>query len=659
MPAHAPTHQPRSPVGPLSAFGLSSPHQIPLLLPRRWEDLRDVRERFAFSPGDAGRFVVVTGRLAKRPERQSGPPRLSVVIKDADGRPLRFQLYGEPPALETFEETLRVRSENLAVSGELRLFGHVAQLRRASLVESEWIGRVRPVYPGSKRCPPELTRQWVTLRLDETIPIAGRWLTDKLLPLVGDMDLLRRLCEIPSGVCLERVLERAHRPLAPRQGDRAHAILERLSALGQILEAGATHDLNRAAPDWYTPGDWRLRAIALPFDPTDEQCAAVEECVSDLGGPLAMRRMLIGDVGTGKTAVYALVAAACVDGGARVAVMLPNERLAHQVHANMRSWWPDIRGLLLTGSTNGEVDVERDRLVIGTTAVLHRETGPFDLIIVDEQHKFSREQRERLLQPRTHQLEVTATCIPRSQALMKLGMIGISRLRKAHVDKRIHTRIWDSAQQVELFQALRQTCAQGHQIIVIYPRKSLNDDGKAKAAAEEAFANWDNLFPGRVALAHGGRNSEENEAAMKRMAEGDADVLIATTVVEVGIDLPRVRRVMVVQPDRLGVIQLHQLRGRAARKGGDGWFDLYLQQSVSDKTRKRLELMPRTTDGFELAELDMRLRGFGDIKAAAHKQSGADNTFLFSKNISIEAAEHVARLLETVSTRTESDTRRT
>ncbi|APZ42533.1 DEAD/DEAH box helicase [Acidihalobacter ferrooxydans] len=643
--AATPTQDAREAVGLLSLFGLTQRWQIPMLLPRRFEDLRNPVTQFTSVDGLDASAQLVVGRLARPPDRLSNPPRMDVVLCDVNGFTLKFTLYGDRASLDEFENTLVSRRSEVAVFGEPRWYGKTLILRSAALVDADWVGRVRPVYPGTRRCSPETTRRRVLSDLQTLAPITAAWMAQHLVPAVGSMDAVKHIAGIPPNVTLSRVIERAHLPLAPEQGVAAQRMLERIGALWQFICALDSHRTVQAVPRWRAPADWRRRAPALGFHLTDEQIRAVDETVEDLRADVAMRRMLIGDVGTGKTAVYALVAAACVDGGARVAVLLPNERLAEQVHANMARWWPDLSPLRLTGETDASVDIASQRWVVGTTAILHRKSGAFDVVIIDEQHKFSREQRDALCSAGTHQLEVTATCIPRSQALINFGMARVSRLRQAHVNKRLHTRLWNPGEQSGLFAAIQQTCRRGDQVIVIYPRKSLSEDSDAKEAAEAAFVHWDRIFPGRVVLAHGDQDTRSNAEAMDRMAKGAASVLIATTVVEVGIDLPGVRRVVVVQPDRLGLVQLHQLRGRAARTGGEGWFDLYLQHKVSPKTRERLSVLLTVSDGFEVAEQDMRLRGFGSLSAHSNRQSGADGMLLFGHSISVELAEEVAAKL--------------
>ena len=187
---------------------------------------------------------------------------------------------------------------------------------------------------------------------------------------------------------------------------------------------------------------------------------------------------------------------------------------------------------------------------------------------------------------------------------------------------------------------------QGKQVLVVYPKRQDEDEQAARHSVDGAFRLWDKIFPGQVRLAHGGQTDEEKGAALRDLRENRAQILVATTVVEVGIDLPNLYHVVVVHPERHGLSGLHQIRGRAARKGGVGYCDLYLPEPVSADSMERLKVLTLTENGFEVAEHDMRLRGIGDLAKESEKQSGADETFLFGRPVRVEVLDAVLKSLE-------------
>ena len=358
-----------------------------------------------------------------------------------------------------------------------------------------------------------------------------------------------------------------------------------------------------------------------------------------------MRRLLSGDVGTGKTAVYGLALAYCIKHGAKAAVLLPNQTLARQIHGDMTAWWPELKPHLVTGNSE-QVDASSS-LVIGTTALLHRDLGEQDILVVDEQHKFSREQRERLAKPGVHLLEVSATSIPRTQALVRYGALHVSKLTQGHVRKVINTSIITHGDRAVLFADLRKAISRGDKLLVIYPRRGDEEDDieSPLPSAEEAFASWRHAFGDLVRLVHGARAAEENQQTIQDMIEGRARVLVSTTVVEVGVTIPGLRHCVVVHAERFGLTTLHQIRGRLCRDGGSGTFALYLPAPVKPEVHARLQVLVDTTDGFEVAERDMRIRGFGDLSANSDKQTGDGMGFLIGRPVDVDALDQaIARL---------------
>ncbi|MDN5872500.1 MAG: DEAD/DEAH box helicase [Nitrococcus sp.] len=636
-------------LGRLAVLGPKEPWQVALLLPRAWDDLSPVIETFERDAllERTREQVLLRGHLESRPDTHHRPvPRVNAYISDPRGQSVAFTIFGNTA------ETARRLSEmasDLCLRGRLDEYRDSPQLTNAEIVHPAWAGRLRPRYPGKPSViGAALVRERVVGLLRAALPEAERFIVEQVTE--GDPARFDALVAEIAGEAtpIRAVLIAAHAPRTLEQGERAQAVLERLSALALVRATLAARD-RRGAARWHVQTHWSARARALPFALNTGQTRAIEEILADMAEGAPMHRLLTGDVGTGKTAVYATVAATALDGGARVAILAPNTSLVAQIAANLSAWWPDLDIRAVTGATAKNEQLAAHRFLIGTTALLHREIGGRDFIIVDEQHKFSRAQREELLASGCHLLEATATCTPRSQALVELGVRQTSRLTERPYERRVETRLWDRAGRPDLMAAIEASLARGEQVLVICPERGDADKGKASRAearrrAAQAFGLWDKRFPGRVRLSHGGLKGAQKNAALAALREGEADILVSTTVVEVGIDLPRLQRVVVLHANRLGLVTLHQIRGRVARTGGTGYCDLYVP--TGGEAIERLAVLCKTEDGFEVAEQDLRLRGFGDLASDSEAERGFLDGLLFGRGVRVEHVEGAMRLLE-------------
>lgn len=619
-----------NPLGRLTSFGLAEPWQVALLLPSNFDDLRRPITHFAgLHLVDGDRYLfhgVLDGAMTVQKRR---PARLSGYISDGRGTSINFSAFGDTRDLE---EEINENARDLLLYGRIKVFNNKYYLQDIELIPRKWVGWMRPRYPGKTRViNPETVRDRVMDFLRDAIPMAADWIYEELKDF-GTPEELCKLAGLPDGATVSYLLKRCHAPKTPKHAEMAHAALMRLASLG-VLRLANDNKVVTHASMFTVPAKLTERLKQIPFELTDEQKVAVTEIYQDLRAPVPMRRLLSGDVGTGKTAVFGLAVASVIDGGGRVAVMLPNKSLANQVYTELTTWWPDIPATLVTDETPEE-GLKDQPLLVGTTALLFRKTGEFALVVVDEQHKFSKEQRESMLSNGSHLLESTGTCIPRTMALMQYGVLKVSKLTKSHVKKDIESKLWQAEQRSKVFERINETLKKKGQVLVIYPKKETGDnDTSDLPSVGEAYKQWEKLFPGRVRVAHSGLPPEDNEKAIRDMKEGKADILVSTTVVEVGITIPNLRHVLVVHAERFGLTTLHQIRGRLARLGGWGLFDMLLPKPVGDKSITRLTAMTKTTDGFKLSEMDMCLRGFGDLGANSTRQTGADETFIFGKVI--------------------------
>jgi ATP-dependent DNA helicase RecG len=446
---------------------------------------------------------------------------------------------------------------------------------------------------------------------------------------------------------LGHLLRCLHTPQEVAKAVRAREVATKLTALA-IQNAALRHNTRAHHPDAPIPvtSSQVLRLAATqPETLSEEQRQVALDIASRLGQAKPLQGLLSGDVGTGKTLTFLLPAVAAVQAGARVAVIAPTDLLADQIAQQAQQRFGAL------------VDVERVRtgrkivnpaaLLVGspgiTTVAVKQGYYP-NLLICDEQHKQSTQTRERLVKPWTHVLEATATPIPRSLASALYGGMEIFNLRKCPVEKTIHCRIYDIEERPKASAMLRWALQNGHKAAVVYPRvESKSEDVQAVTKAALAL---EEAFPGKVAMLHGKMSEVELRGNMEAVRSGERPLIVASTVLETGIDIPSVAAMVVRDAENFGISQLHQLRGRLVRNGGEGWFAMLVndKNSLAPETIHRLQWVATTQDGYELAELDLVNRGFGDVDGQA--QSGRTRTLF--RLVKLTAADFLAARLSDV-----------
>ncbi|HSK10566.1 MAG TPA: ATP-dependent DNA helicase RecG [Vicinamibacterales bacterium] len=379
----------------------------------------------------------------------------------------------------------------------------------------------------------------------------------------------------------------------------------------------------------------RVRRV-LPFRLTAGQREALRQIVDDMRRPAPMNRLLQGDVGSGKTIVALLAALVALENGFQAALMVPTEILAEQhllVLTRLLTPTPFKAALLTGGATAAQrapllraIAAGHVQLVVGTHALIedpvrfHR----LALVVVDEQHRFGVVQRARLrgkgLRPDI--LVMTATPIPRTLQLTLYGGLDVSVIRGLPPGRvPVKTTVRPEARREEIYAFLREQLEAGRQAAIIYPLVEASEKIDLRAATEMADHLAQDVFPAhRVGLLHGRLPAEVRDQVMRSFAAGAIDLLVSTTVIEVGIDVPNLSVIVVEHAERFGLSQLHQLRGRVGRGGHASFCVLLYQEPLSDEARARLEAIAATTDGFAIAEEDLRLRGAGDV--AGTRQAG-------------------------------------
>ena len=405
----------------------------------------------------------------------------------------------------------------------------------------------------------------------------------------------------------------------------------------------------------------------LPFALTGAQKRAIDEICRDMAAGVPMNRLVQGDVGSGKTMVAAAAAYCAVNNRKQAALMAPTEILAEQHHASLTKLFAPmgIRTALLTGSMTpkqkslvreaiaaGEVD-----LAIGTHALLSEATvfADLGLVITDEQHRFGVGQRARLSSKGAdpHLLVMSATPIPRTLALILYGDLEVSIIDELPPGREpVDTFLVNESYRPRINAFIRKQVAEGHQCFIVCPAVEENEDLGLHAATVWADTLQQTVFPDlRIALIHGQMKGAQKEEAMASFARGEADVLVATTVIEVGVDVPNATLMVIEDADRFGLSQLHQLRGRVGR-GGHKSYCILTSHSRNPDTVQRMKAFCKTTDGFKIAEEDLRMRGPGDFFGS--RQSGLPVFKVASLSMDLQtlkdAQEASARWIDTEGT---------
>jgi ATP-dependent DNA helicase RecG len=481
-----------------------------------------------------------------------------------------------------------------------------------------------PVYPASEEVPPKRLRA----------------LVERALPHARDLpDALPAPLRVSERLPLRAdALVALHRPRSEEEGEegRRRLAFDELLVLQVGLARARAGREAAVAPALGEPGELvRRYKQLLPFTLTPDQDRAIEEIDGDLGRAAPMQRLLQGDVGSGKTvvALYALLRA--VEAGQRGALMAPTETLAEQHFLTVEPLCTQlgVSVALLTGSVKSEV--EGAQIVVGTHALIQEGVvlEQLAVAVVDEQHRFGVEQRRALVEGRTpHVLHMTATPIPRTLALTVYGDLHVTEIAKPPASRKPIVTSWVTAERSsEAYTRLRKHLDAGRQAYVVCPLIEDSETSQARAAEGEAERLQRVELKGyRVGLLHGRLRPADRRELMGRFKAGELDVLVATTVIEVGVDVSNATIMIVQEADRFGLAQLHQLRGRVGRGAEQSYCLLISRQreELTDNAQERLQALVDSTDGFELAEKDLELRGEGQLMGT--RQAGISE-FRFTK----------------------------
>ena len=596
-------------------------------VPRRYEDASTLQRIVTLEPGmDA----TILGRVVSKgvlPTRK-GLRIFQAVVRDKSSL-IECSWPGQP-----FLDRVIQRGDLLLLRGPVRFYhGRQLQPREYEILaregeESDAEGAVFPVYRATEGLTQRQVRKILADNLDDLLNLAAG---EDVLP-----PLLAQAARAPS---LREALEAVHRPpsIGEAEAGRRRLALDELFFL-QLLHARARHQSTVArAGIRFARGGRLVRALfeSLPFALTAAQRRVLKEIGEDMGAPRRMNRLLQGDVGSGKTVVALFAMLRAVENGYQAAMMAPTEILAEQHARTLRTLLGDIPAAveLLTGRmpareqaaakrriASGEADV-----VVGTNAIIQEGVAfaRLGLGIVDEQHRFGVRQRLALTELEggvsPDVLVMSATPIPRSLALTLYGDLDISILDERPPGRKpVRTALRSQRSEADVLDFIRHEVRRGRQAYLVYPLVEESETLGLRSATEEYERLKTEVYPDlRVGMVHGQMPGEEKDRVMRAFAGGDLDVLVSTTVIEVGIDVPNATVMVVAHAERFGLSQLHQLRGRVGRGAEESYCILL---TSGPEAAERLRVFASTDDGFRIAEADLRLRGQGDLFGA--RQSG-------------------------------------
>ena len=583
--------------------------------PRRYEDRRETRPISSLIPGETACVAAMIASEPKVSHIRKGMDLVKVRAVDDTGA-LDVTFFNQ----SWLKDQLRV-GETYIFYG--RAEGSLLRKTMAGPVvepegRREFTGRIVPVYPLTAGVSQLLLSRAIRQGLDECADILPDCLPDSVRQTHG-------LCRV------NYAYENIHFPESPEALD----IARRRLAFEELFFFAIGLKLLRfrretVSVEPFRPVDMAPFYDALPFILTGAQRRCVDEAIADMTAGKPMNRLCQGDVGSGKTMVAAACVYFCVKNGRQAALMAPTELLAEQHYRGLAPLLEQLglRCALLTGSTpaktkrsvtaqlaSGELD-----FAIGTHALISGGVAyaNLGLVVTDEQHRFGVAQRTALAEKgeHPHTLVMSATPIPRTLALILYGDLDVSVIDQLPPGRKpIETYAVTSAYYPRLYAFIRKQVEAGRQVYIVCPMVSENDDlpDERKAVTEYAQKLQSEIFPDlRVAYVHGKMKSREKDTVMSAFAAGETNILVSTTVIEVGVDVPNASLMVVENAERFGLSQLHQLRGRVGR-GQHQSYCVLVSDNKNDETRQRLRAMTKTADGFKIAEEDLRLRGPGDF----------------------------------------------
>ena len=578
--------------------------------------------------------VTVIGKIEAAGIRRSRKPVYYLVISDGKGL-LEAVWFNYVSQYKTMFKV----GEWISLSGKVKFY------RGFQMVHPDYdklgdgdfenlinTGKIIPIYPGSEAFKKVGLNSYTFRKIFYSILSVYIQEIEEVLPenIIRQYNYLSR----------QESFRNIHAPVTPEKLDRSISRFkyEEFFFIQLMLALQKKH-INRDEPGYaFEKTSIKLEKLyhQLPFNMTTAQKRVVKELRSDMRRPHPMNRILQGDVGSGKTLVAMMAMLIGIDNGYQVALMVPTEVLAEQHYYTISKFFNQlqVKVVLLTGSTPvserklilEQINSRESLVIIGTHALIQENItfSKLGLVIIDEQHRFGVMQRSILVEKgiKAHILMMTATPIPRTLALTIYGNLDVSVLDEMPPNRlpvQTYWRFEDKEESINTF--ITERVEKGEQAFIVYPLVEESEKIDLKAATESYNHYRTGKFAGfKTALLHGKMKSEEKDKIMQDFSNGEIDILFSTTVIEVGVDVPNATIMVVEHAERFGLSQLHQLRGRVGRGLKKSYCILKTSYKLSETAQKRLQIMTETSDGFQIAEEDLRLRGWGDFFGT--RQSG-------------------------------------
>lgn len=604
----------------LGEVGISTYRQLLDHLPRRYEDRRALPDYEALVEGET---ATITGQVMSRVGSRSrrGMHLMRASLRGQSGHKVTAVWFNQP-----WLEKQIYPGINLILSGKVKRSGRTAEIAVQGFEvdddkESLSFNRIVGIYPTTQGLSQAYLRR------------AARRLLDALGPIPDHLQ--RSLLERYDLLSLDRAVRQAHFPESEEELQSAIRRLKFDDFLFFELAVLRSRDPNRRGRV-FSVTEEALQEFreTLPFELTVGQSTALREILTDMQAPMQMARLLQGDVGSGKTAVAAAAIHVAVKNGAQAALMAPTEILARQHLVNLQRYlFPlGVKTELLTGSmTAGERRTARARLqsgeadlAVGTHALIQDgvEFRDLGLAVIDEEHRFGVAQRRGLLKSGPDVLVMSATPIPRSLALTTYGDLELTVIDGLPPGRKpVKTSLVNATKRLDVYRFAWQQIREGRQVYVVTPLIEESEALDEVLAATRLVDDLRQILPeaARIDMLHGRMSTAEKDEAMAAFRAHEMDLLVSTTVIEVGVDVPNATVMIIENAERFGLAQLHQLRGRVGR-GAHESHCILVAGDASRKTRERLNIVVKHADGFAIAEMDLRLRGPGDLRGT--RQSG-------------------------------------
>lgn len=612
------------------AFGFEHPEEMLLWLPIRYIDLSSFDNPTNI---DGLRHLFKLKLLSKRLDISQKPRKLKLSF-DCDGSSVYANVIG--PEIEDWSKV--PTGEFVCFEGISTALGDNFFIKGIELVRED-LGAIIPVYKGKHKYKPHEIRNAIRELSFNTLDHVAMKIYAKTFGEDARVDSKWM-------AAIKRIIRASHFPSTMSDGEFGLKKIKDL-CIRYLLEKAEQTTVDNGAYSSVKVDAARVAQLKsrLKFSLTTCQEKGVVEISNGLQAEKRMLRLVNGDVGTGKTETYLLPCVAAAMGGASLGIMVPNDILARGIVERIRGIEPHAKVKLVTG--NGDDGLYHGYILVGTSALVHRSKKyslNFDILVIDEEQKFSVEQKSVLVQDKTNVIYATATCIPRTGALLQYGNVEVTILKTCPVEKKIHSRIIGQLDYFKMINYLKRFTNEGKQVGVVFvklakeakPKKGeeasnepKKQRGKRGKSLEEHVGAFQNEFGDDVTVLHGKLKDTEKDYVIQSMIQGKYKVLICSNIIETGITLPDLFSLTVFDADYLGISQLHQLRGRLARLGGVGEFNMVPSENCSELGLAKLQVIKDNLDGFVVAEKDLEIRGFGDLSYDSQSQTGESNGLFF------------------------------